>query len=350
MPVRNCERCGARMSPWQPRKRIGDDLVCPGCAQKDSNDLRSDRDVAFSLASRKTIHRGGKALAPPKAQVVTANAFEDSQVQWTGNQPPRPQVSYTEFPHYSDGMQFGAHITCNLCGASKRFVSMGPLQSWKEMHADPSKGDWACSKLRTASRRTAGEMDGRRVQERGTFLVGTVIEDRGFGGKMLVRFDNGEERWVDSLDVKAWALGSRQVVAHDSGDGETIYHCPFCGAGQVTGRSDGTAECSFCSTAFTVQVQPQMAATPQTIDGVPHVHPDMPGEPGVPEDPEADFEGTEMDLLPSEEEDQLAATSAYYLTAEGIALDHDAYVRHLAIAHADDRTAVIEQVRAERGR
>jgi hypothetical protein len=66
-------------------------------------------------------------------------------------------------------------------------------------------------------------------------------------------------------------------IAHDSGDGETIYHCPFCGSGQVIARSDGTVECEFCHTAFTVQVQPEMPAFPQTINGMPVDVPGMPG-------------------------------------------------------------------------
>jgi hypothetical protein len=69
-----------------------------------------------------------------------------------------------------------------------------------------------------------------------------------------------------------------RTVAHDSGDGETIYHCPFCGGGQVTGRSDGTVECGYCQTHFTVQVQPSHPGMPQTIDGKPHENPEMPGQ------------------------------------------------------------------------
>lgn len=76
-------------------------------------------------------------------------------------------------------------------------------------------------------------------------------------------------------------------------------NCPFCGAGQLTGRSDGTAECGFCGTAFTVQVQPSLSTQPQTIDGEPVMMPDMPGvpggEPGVP-DEEIDADSAETNL------------------------------------------------------
>jgi hypothetical protein len=73
--------------------------------------------------------------------------------------------------------------------------------------------------------------------------------------------------------IRAYAM---QYLAHDSGDGQTVYHCPFCGGGNVIGRSDGTIECGFCNTHFTVQVQPEFAGMPQTIDGQPYDVPGMP--------------------------------------------------------------------------
>jgi hypothetical protein len=76
----------------------------------------------------------------------------------------------------------------------------------------------------------------------------------------------------------------RVVVAHQSGDGVTIAHCPFCGSGQVIGRSDGNTECSFCNSAFLVRVQPTFSAFPQSIDGMPVQIPGMPPPtaPGMP--------------------------------------------------------------------
>lgn len=76
----------------------------------------------------------------------------------------------------------------------------------------------------------------------------------------------------------------RVVVAHQSGDGVTIAHCPFCGSGQVIGRSDGNTECQFCNQAFLVRVQPVFSAFPQSIDGMPVQIPGMPppAAPGMP--------------------------------------------------------------------
>jgi hypothetical protein len=99
--------------------------------------------------------------------------------------------------------------------------------------------------------------------------------------------------------IRAYAM---QYLAHDSGDGQTVYHCPFCGGGNVIGRSDGTIECGFCNTHFTVQVQPEFAGMPQTIDGQPYDVPGMPGgvDPMTGQPPMMD-DGSEMgDEMPPE--------------------------------------------------
>lgn len=62
-------------------------------------------------------------------------------------------------------------------------------------------------------------------------------------------------------------------IAHDPGDPLITSHCPFCGSGQVTGRSDGTIGCDFCGQAYIVRVQPAFPGMPQ-----------MPGSPGAPSD------------------------------------------------------------------
>ncbi|MEU6362132.1 hypothetical protein [Streptomyces albidoflavus] len=68
----------------------------------------------------------------------------------------------------------------------------------------------------------------------------------------------------------------RPVQAHQSGDGISIAHCPFCGSGQVLGRSDGNTECQFCDQAFMVRVQPMFSAFPQSVGGMPVDIPGMP--------------------------------------------------------------------------
>lgn len=69
------------------------------------------------------------------------------------------------------------------------------------------------------------------------------------------------------------ARGIGRRVAHDPGDPLITSHCPFCGSGQVVGRSDGTIGCDFCGQAYIVRVQPSFPGMPQP-----------PGGPGAPSD------------------------------------------------------------------
>lgn len=162
-----------------------------------------------------------------------------------------------------------------------------------------------------------------------------------------------------------------RIQAHDSGDGETIFHCPFCGSGQVIARSDGTVECEFCSTAFTVQVQPQMPAFPQTIDGVPVDVPGMPaggananvppgaadgppagpgGDPGAVSGPPGDDGGDDSDDDGGDDDKPAFLKGSRLRTARGHVLTPDQYMRHLALTYGRDRELVLEQVRDENGR
>lgn len=165
-------------------------------------------------------------------------------------------------------------------------------------------------------------------------------------------------------------------IAHDSGDGETIFHCPFCGSGQVIARSDGTCECEFCSTAFTVQVQPQLPAFPQTIDGQPIDVPGMPNggqnanvPPGAgdPNDPNADPDDSNPFADPPGDDSAadggddsdddsggdkppwLKSSALTFVTEAGHRLASDAYMRHLALRHSYDQQRALDQIRSENG-
>jgi ribosomal protein L37AE/L43A len=167
-------------------------------------------------------------------------------------------------------------------------------------------------------------------------------------------------KWGDPDPTTA----SRRKVAHDSGDGATIYHCPFCGGGNVIARSDKSTECGYCQTAFTVQVQPIHSNMPQTdpTTGEAIVDPNMPGAPGVPgevpgeqksqdgvfEPPDATAPAFIPPTQAPAQPGQPVAASRFYVTAKGVAISEEAYLRHLAIQHADDKAAVIEQVRLSR--
>lgn len=164
-------------------------------------------------------------------------------------------------------------------------------------------------------------------------------------------------------------------VAHDSGNQEIIYHCPFCGSGQVIARSDGTIECEFCQACFTVQVQPEFSAFPQTIDGQPvdvpgmgsDMNPSAPPQDGTmppgQEDPNADPNGAPVppggtEEQPPEEGDDdddddepvdsggnPLFNKKSFRTAQGAVLDRDHYIQHLALSVTSHRDTVLAAIR-----
>jgi hypothetical protein len=179
---------------------------------------------------------------------------------------------------------------------------------------------------------------------------------------------------------RSMEMTAMRKQAHDSGDGQRIFHCPFCGAGQVIARSDGTTECEFCHQAFTVQVQPQFNSFPQTdpTTGLPIMIPGMPGQidaPGTPPGapggalpPGADEESDNPFAADSGDEsgppgaddggddsgdggddnkpDFLKGSS--FRTASGDLLTEAAYTRHLALRFSANPEKMIELLRSGR--
>lgn len=134
-------------------------------------------------------------------------------------------------------------------------------------------------------------------------------------------------------------LARLRRVAHDSGDGMTIYHCPFCGSGNVTARSDGGAQCGFCKTSFTIQVQPSHSDIPQTVNGNPMDLEEMPGEPAgglsrvapTPEDDTIDFGQAQP---PSDVMDARSTNLTASLRRGRRKMNEQQYVRSLARKYA----------------
>lgn len=177
--------------------------------------------------------------------------------------------------------------------------------------------------------------------------------------------------------------------AHQPVEGDdTIWHCPWCGSGQIIARSDGTVQCNFCSRVFTVSLQPEHAEMPQTVDGQAVVpledespedeladaskigdaetvgegldtaeelaeEPDEPDvveestddDPGVtPRDTDSEDEESEDD----EEESENPFTKKKSYLVLGGALDEDAFVRHLAMKHTTDPGRTLRALRRSR--
>lgn len=179
--------------------------------------------------------------------------------------------------------------------------------------------------------------------------------------------------------------GVGQRTAHDPGDPLVTSHCPFCGSGQVVGRSDGTIGCDFCGQNYIVRVQPAFPGMPQMPmgpgapsdvgpdgglmdpgmvgpDGMPPDEGMPPGDPG--EDPEAGGDGGfppgggDEEAPPDDEEDapppkKSKKASRRYLGAEGQVLTEDQLLRHVAVrvSGADPRVlARMRQASAAAGR
>jgi ribosomal protein L37AE/L43A len=195
------------------------------------------------------------------------------------------------------------------------------------------------------------------------------------------------EAIVSIVKVRKAKTSGLSVVAHDSGDNAVINHCPFCGSGGVIGRSDGTASCEFCHSAFTVQVQPSHPFMPQTVDGQPQQIPGMPGdvpeEIGGPTDPTVEETTDEVAADPLGGADATVPSNGpvrpgqppskqppeggqpkkpgggnqppwlknkksskqAFRTAEGRTLDAEDYIARLALEHADERESVLDVVR-----
>lgn len=192
-------------------------------------------------------------------------------------------------------------------------------------------------------------------------------------------------------------------TAHVSDNQVDVFHCAFCGSGGIVARGDGSIECSFCNSAFTVTVSPLYPAFPQSVNGQPYPWPGRPdggvdpsmmgpigGDPsaaaggsgfggklipgnggGDDADPDgdgdsdgppwakgSDDEGDSSSDDSSDDGDGDEATvggkkkppfgKKSYLTVTGARLPEDEYIRHLAIATAADPNAVAARIREER--
>jgi len=181
-------------------------------------------------------------------------------------------------------------------------------------------------------------------------------------------------------------LGTR--LAHDPGDPLITSHCPFCGSGQVIGRSDGTIGCDFCGQNYIVRVQPAFPGSPQAPAGPgapsdigpdggvlppdalpPDGDPSMMGPGGAPEDdedggnpfagdddappdedgsgsPEDDDEGD--DAPPPPPKGKSRKKGSYRSLTDGELMDEDTFARHVAARLSGCDPAVLAAIRSNR--
>jgi ribosomal protein L37AE/L43A len=185
---------------------------------------------------------------------------------------------------------------------------------------------------------------------------GYEVVDETEAGVIVRQFGASEDELI-TMDVDQVRFAK---VAHDSPGTDILRHCPFCGAGQLTGRSDGTAECGFCDAVFTVQTQPNLPSTPQTVGDELYMHPEM-SEPGVPEDELDPMEDQpEGSVLPLTEEESGSGLEdgdnpfddieKMTFRINGATVSSGEYIKHLALKYADDRGVVLREIKASRSK
>lgn len=371
---RTCEQCGFRMPLFVPRQRANDGrLLCPGCHP----DGRGSEGRPIGIHGAKTALRYKVTLEGARGKTFACFQVADSPIEARRLALERYPDTQVLFAEDTGPQGDGYHIVeFDEAGSIVRESSRGygtleeALGMVEEAGFDVTGAPKVAAYEMTPERDLRGCPDCRA-------LPGTPHTESCGWWDSHTSDDQENRLWEAGLP-----RGQGVKLAHDSGDGKTIYHCPFCGAGQVIARSDGTVECDFCHTSFTVQVQPERPSMPQTIDGQPFPIPGMPGDPtdrGVPQ--EAPVPGDAPAFTPPDRGDafvppaqdqipqqaaslvvrlppdpsqrvkfSIAPRQAFYITKDGVVLPEDSFVRHLAINFADDREAVLEQVKVERAR
>lgn len=374
--MRVCENCKAKMAPYVPRQRVGDQMLCDAC-------VASPRGGYVSASLRQE----GSAVGDPQS-------FEEHFNSQVGDQPNDVGRRRSDIGKDSDELHErykGQPGTHGIDEGDWPFYQVDHPSGW---HVRTHGGPY----LEVGHQATPGEAhdvidvghngpnNDQEAKIHPALTQGTPEENHNMLAKELSAFvgERGEDTARANPRIKKWqemhgmTNTAMRKHAHDSGDGETIYHCPFCGSGQVIARSDRTIECEFCHTCFTVQVQPEFSAFPQTIDGQPVQVPGMPGQidesaeqmpPGAApdEDEGAMAPGGEPES-PDDQDTEAGDDSTggnpftskrvtavpfgigrtEFLVAQGRKITTKDYLAHLAIATSPDREQTLDQVRRSR--
>lgn len=361
--LRKCDDCGTRMLKYHPRIQQGDGrMLCPACHKNPRGGLVSAQGsqarpgedaVAFETGKQHvwhvTRHNGTtEPLCERHTNLASEHAEAQTGLAQDAGIPTDPRSTFSIGERHRG--------QCADC----RREQPGLVRNLSEpnssrMDTRPRSSDWPYSDQKRRTRKPF---------------------EPGFSTQ------NAKESSV-------------RKEAHDPGDGVTIAHCPFCGSGQVIARSDAQIHCDFCNQNFTVQVQPDYSAFPQTVDGNPVQVPGVPGSgqqdpmadpmgvdpaatgasDGAPPfgDDEADGDGSDSDNPFASDDDSTEEETPdddsgegsddsdsddskppfppkkTYRTATGVELEVDEYLRHLALKHTEDREGTLAVITTERG-
>lgn len=171
------------------------------------------------------------------------------------------------------------------------------------------------------------------------------------GATYVGDFPQGPPWWMQSPPLYApspqyiWNTGNHTRVGHANSDPTVVNHCPFCGSGKLTGRSDGAVDCGLCDETFRVSREPLYSNIPSNEPGagvesfeIDPLHEEESFEPGDEEIVTGDEQppGEEQpagDEDPSEDEEKppfIAALDGGLRNGRGVPLDEESFVRHHA--------------------
>jgi hypothetical protein len=260
------------MPPYVPRQRVGDQMLCTACVANPRG--------GYVSASLNNLQKGS-AVADPKSFEDHFNeqtaGFGQSEPDDGGRrgsdiakdsdelherykgQPGTHGMDESDFPHYQIDHPSGWHVRTH--GGPYLEVGHQAVPDAQEAidvsNPDPNKGGMHPAMTQGTPEENhnalANELS-HFVQHHGEEYaqanpkIKQWQQMRGVGNTAMRQTLPSNPGRIDGMEDQTQATASKrmQKQAHDSGDGETIYHCPFCGSGQVIARSDKTIECEFC--------------------------------------------------------------------------------------------------------
>lgn len=316
----------------------------------------------------KNVHEMVSDLRNNKQIKVLKTASTGSHPFFSDEDNDKFRAVHDAFGHAATGRGFDAHGEEAAFAAHSRMFSPHARPAMVSetrgqnafLHLNGEFGDQKIAILPRHMHEMAHDLGQSRVARYAVLLGFGEMSDHASGVQKLAR-------------VIAEDMPRIVKLSHDSGDPEVVFHCPFCGSGQVIARSDGTIECGFDKACFTVQVQPRFPAFPQTINGVPMQVPGMgpqwPGDddddeamaaqqqaqgtPVDPDDPDGDDDTNPFADDDADAEQEPADSDGggnpfakkSFRTAHGDGVPLPSFLRHVALEAARDRRKMLTRLK-----